>query len=245
MEITHERLTLGSFDPITEQEHLRRYEYVVNLVEGKDVLDIACGTGYGSKLLADGGARSVRGIDVSADAVQYAAEHNANDRLKFEVGDAENLQGIPDESFDVVISFETIEHLNRVDKYLAELRRVLRPGGMYIVSTPDRRLASSLYLFRGRPNNEYHVREFTRSELLEILGRTFTVRECLGQAYVSRALVFWPVQVFFKGICFALRRFGAYAFIRKHYHVGSGLDVQKRDHGVARFWVVRCEKPAN
>jgi ubiquinone biosynthesis O-methyltransferase len=245
MEITEERLTLGSFDAMTEQEHLHRYEYVSELVAGKDVLDIACGSGYGSKLLAKAGASSVRGVDVSADAVRYASEHYANDRLTFEVGDAENLQGIADESFDVVVSFETIEHLNHVDRYLAEVRRVLKPGGIYFVSTPDRRLASSMYVFRGRPNNQYHVREFTRSELLEILGRNFNVQECLGQAYVSRALVFWPVQAFCKGFCYALRRFGAYAFIRKHYHLGSGLGVQKRDHGVARYWVVRCQKPAN
>jgi O-antigen biosynthesis protein len=245
VQITHERLTLGSgFDPVVEREHVLRYEFARNLVEGKDVLDIACGSGYGSQLLARAGARSVVGVDVSAEAVQYATGRHSSERLRFAVGNAESLNEIQDKSFDVVISFETIEHLNNVDRYLSEIRRVLRPGGIYVVSTPDRRLASPLYLLSGRPRNTFHAREFTRSELLELLTRRFEVQECLGQAYVNRALAFWPVQVFFKGFCNLLRRFGAYRFVERHYHLASGLEVRRRDKGIARFWLVKCMKPA-
>jgi ubiquinone/menaquinone biosynthesis C-methylase UbiE len=245
MEISCERMTPGHFPVDVELEHFLRYAYLKPFVAGKDVADIACGSGYGSKLLADAGARSVVGMDLDQDAIDYARRHYPADNLHFETGNAENLANLPDASFDMVVSFETIEHLNHVEDYLVEVRRILRPGGDYIVSTPDRRLASTLYPLRGRPNNPFHVREFTRAELLQLLGEYFQVSECLGQAYIHPLLVFWPLQVFLKASCYAFQRLGAYRAVRRIYHYGSGFEVRQEAPGrgnVARFWVVRCRK---
>lgn len=243
MKITHERLVIGRKLPgTTEEEHLVRYQYACQFVANKDVLDIACGSGYGSQVLAEAGARSVRGVDVSSEAIGYAASCYSAPALKFSIGNAEHLSDLPDCSFDIVVSFETIEHVQNVDSYLAEMHRVLRVGGLYIVSTPDRRLASSMYMLRRRPNNQYHVREFTRSEFLRAVRHRFEVRELLGQAFIRRGLVFWPVQAGFKAVCYALQRFGAYKLVQKHYHVGSGLELQTGISGVARFWVIVAVK---
>jgi O-antigen biosynthesis protein len=250
MEISHERLTMGEgFPPDVEREHVERYRYAANFVKDADVIDIACGSGYGSKSLADAGARSVRGFDIDSSAAEYANEHFSAANLSYAQGNAENLAGVPDNSADVVVSFETIEHLHHVDLYLKEMRRILRPGGQYFVSTPDRRLASTLYPLRGRPNNEFHIDEFTGPQLRSMLeAAKFEVVEFGGQNYINGALVFWPLQVFIKGSGYALRRLGGTRAVRSIYHLGSGFavkpDANFKTH-VARYWVVRCRKPVD
>jgi SAM-dependent methyltransferase len=239
MEISVERMTRGHSDPMVEQEHMFRYEYACGFVAGKIVLDVASGSGYGSRMLLDAGAKSVTGVDIDAEAVQYASENYAAPGVSYAVGSAESLS-LPDASFDVVVSFETIEHLKHPDLLVDEVRRVLKPGGIFICSTPDRRLASTLYPLRGRPNNSFHVFEYNQREFLRAISRRFVVEECRGQAFVNSVLTFWPIQVALKAFCYVLRRFGAYAFIRRVYHRGSGLQVQPARSGVARYWVVRA-----
>jgi SAM-dependent methyltransferase len=243
MEVTCERFTVGHFSGVIEQEHLERYRYASALVRGLHVADIACGTGYGSRLLADAGAASVSGFDVSGEAVKFAQEKYGNDKVSYKVADATDLADVPTAKFDVVVSFETIEHLQDTARYLSELQRVLKPGGIFLVSTPERRLSSTLYPLRGRPNNPYHVREYTRDEFVHLLQTRFEVVECLGQAYISAVLAFWPLQVALKGLCYLLRGLGAYKLIEKHYHVGTGLSVKpaaKHPRRLARFWILRC-----
>jgi SAM-dependent methyltransferase len=239
MEISAERMIRGLSDPVLEQEHLFRYEYASGFVADMVVLDIACGSGYGSRMLLDAGAKSVTGVDIAADAVQYASEHFGAPGVSYLVGSAESLS-LPDSSFDVVVSFETIEHLKHPDLFVDEVRRVLRPGGKFICSTPDRRLVSTMYPLRGRPNNSFHEFEYNQKEFLRAISRRFVVEECRGQAFVNSVLTFWPIQVGLKASCYMLRRFGAYALIRRLYHRGSGLEVQASRSGVARFWVVRA-----
>jgi SAM-dependent methyltransferase len=249
MELTCERFTPGGdFSPDVEQEHVERYRYAAGFVKGANVIDIACGSGYGSKMLADAGARSVRGFDISESAVAYANERFASPNLSYAQGNAENLAAVADNSVDVVVSFETIEHLEHVDKYLLEMMRILRPGGQFMVSTPERRLASVLYPLRGRPNNGYHVDEFTGRQFRGMLEAKFEVLEFAGQNYIHRALAFFPLQVFLKGSGYALRRFGGAKFIRNLYHVGSGFSVQPAARfkmHLARLWVARCGKHAD
>jgi ubiquinone/menaquinone biosynthesis C-methylase UbiE len=248
MEISCERLTLSAdFNPDVEREHLERYRYAANFVKNADVLDIACGSGYGSKMLADAGARSVRGFDIDKSATEYASERFIAANLSYVQGNAEELTGIPDNSADVIVSFETIEHLHHVDSYLREMRRILRPGGHYFVSTPDRRLASTLYPLRGKPNNGFHIREFTGPQLREMLENVgFEVLEFGGQNYIPNKLVFWPLQVLLKGSGYALRQFGGAKLVRNIYHLGSGFTVKPQsdfEEHVARYWVVRCRRP--
>ena len=244
-ELTCERLVLGDFPSDVETEHLERYKWASQYAKGMDVLDVACGSGYGSKMLADAGARRVRGFDLASDAIEHAKSHHIGENLSYAVGNAEDLSQIADASIDLFVSFETIEHLPHVEKYLGEVQRVLRPGGRFLVSTPDRRLASTMYPLRGKPNNPFHLFEFTEREFLEALGRRFTVERIAGQAFVPRALVFWPLQVFLKALCYGFRKFGAYGFIRNHYHLGSGFSVQERaahKGAIARYWVIVCRK---
>jgi SAM-dependent methyltransferase len=249
MENTYERFTTGGgFSPDTETEHLERYRYACPFVKGQDVVDIACGSGYGSKMLADAGARSVRGFDVSAGAVEFAGQTYRQPNLTFGVGDATDLRQVESGSVDCVVSFETIEHLQDDGRYLDEMRRILKPGGRFLVSTPDRRLASTMYPIRRRPNNEFHVREYTRGELLALLKSRFNVESLAGQSFVGPVLTFWPLQVALKASCYGLRKFGAYKFIRRIYHVATGFHVQpcadENPSGIARYWVVNCRRPA-
>lgn len=147
---TGERLT-SELGGQTEIEHLHRYMLAREFCRGRDVLDVAAGEGYGSALIAQV-ATSVVGVEVDDDAVAHAAANYAAGQLRFLQGDARTMP-VGDATVDVVISFETIEHLDGHDKFLSEVRRVLRPGGVFIVSTPDR----DNYSPADRPANPYHV----------------------------------------------------------------------------------------
>jgi hypothetical protein len=171
---TGERFTSAISGQI-EIEHLHRYFLARELCRGKDVLDIASGEGYGSAFIAQV-ARSVIGVEIDAEVVAYATVAYGRPNLKFAQGDA---RAIPLEagSVDVAVSFETIEHLYEQDAFIAEVRRVLRPDGIFIVSTPDR----DVYSPTDSGANPFHVRELTIFEFEEALHRHFTHVSCLLQ----------------------------------------------------------------
>ncbi|MBX6385488.1 MAG: glycosyltransferase [Microbispora sp.] len=170
-----------------EIEHLHRYFFARALCRNLDVLDIASGEGYGAALLAQT-ARSVVGIEISAEAVAHARAAYERPGLKFVQGDARRIE-LPDASVDAVVSFETIEHFYEHDLFLAEVRRVLRPGGIFIVSSPER----DIYSPAGQQPNPYHVRELTRSEFGALLAGSFrhvsmyAQRPLLGAAIMAEA----------------------------------------------------------
>ncbi len=153
-------------------EHLTRYLAALPLCRDKDVLDIASGSGYGSHELA-AAARSVVGVDVSEDAVAYARANYAAENLEFRVGDATSIP-LDDASIDVVITFETLEHIEDYRAFLAEIRRVLRPDGLAIISTPNE--------LEYEENNHFHLHEFERQELLDLLRKDYSVIEEYFQA---------------------------------------------------------------
>ena len=142
-----------------ELEHLHRYMLAASLVRGKRVLDIASGEGYGSDLLALS-ARSVFGVDISEEAVAHAGSRYRRPNLEYRVGSAADIP-IADASVDAVVSFETIEHHDQHEKMLAEIKRVLAPGGLLVMSSPNRHYYSVV------PNysNPYHVKELFTEEL--------------------------------------------------------------------------------
>jgi SAM-dependent methyltransferase len=163
---TGERLTTAITGQV-QVEHYHRYLLARSLARGLDVLDVASGEGYGSALLAQV-ARSVVGVEYSGPTASTAAANFVRDNLRFLQGDARALP-LADASVDLVVSFETIEHFDRQDDFLREVRRVLRPDGCCIISTPDRDVYSPL----GSAANPYHVQELTLHEFAELLRAEF------------------------------------------------------------------------
>ncbi|PJE65270.1 class I SAM-dependent methyltransferase, partial [Candidatus Saccharibacteria bacterium CG10_big_fil_rev_8_21_14_0_10_47_8] len=144
-------------------EHMVRYQAAGSLVKDKVVLDIACGSGYGSSILARQAAR-VMGVDLSEPAIEYAQQNYGAANIGFRVGDATDIP-IGDESVDVVVSFETIEHIPDYKKFLKEVRRVLKAEGLFIVSTPnDKEFPEGA---------DFHAHEFKQEELEALLRQHF------------------------------------------------------------------------
>ncbi len=146
--------------------HFGRYRFAAALSQGRRVLDLACGEGYGVDLLAAAGASEVVGIDIEADVVRAARARYGRKGLTFRVADA-LATGEPAASFDVVVSLETIEHVESGPALVAEIARLLRPGGVCVLSTPNR-LATGQH-------NPYHVREYSLPELESMLAGSFVV----------------------------------------------------------------------
>lgn len=151
-------------------EHSERYNFAAQYVEGKIVLDLACGVGYGSKILSDSKPSKIFGCDISSESIKYANEHYANNNIKFETMNATNLQ-FPDSFFDCIISFETIEHVPEYKKVLNEFHRVLKNDGLLIISTPNKDVTSK---GRDKPINPFHFKEFTVNEFSDLLNNLFT-----------------------------------------------------------------------
>ncbi|MDO4769518.1 MAG: class I SAM-dependent methyltransferase, partial [Brachymonas sp.] len=156
-------------------EHYHRYAVVLDIVKGKAVLDVACGEGYGSFLMADV-ARTVVGVDISEDAVQHASSIYHKPNLEFFQGSATNL-AFANASFDVVVSFETIEHLLEQEEMLSEIRRVLRPDGILVISSPNR----PVYSEESGRHNEFHLKELDFQEFDTLLHVHFSKVRYLGQ----------------------------------------------------------------
>jgi SAM-dependent methyltransferase len=183
MEYTGERLVPGKRGlELLELEHRGRYDLAGSICAGKNVLDVGCGTGYGTALLAQY-ARSVVGIDAAVEAIEFAKENFLRDNLRFEVLDitsseAENrLHEISRHKFDVVVCFELIEHLSSPVSLLDLVKTVLRPGGRFIVSTPN---SARPHRFTER-ENPYHVVEYEREGLRGLLGGRFKHVHVLSQ----------------------------------------------------------------
>ncbi len=172
LEFTGERIVPGKTAEVLFRQHEQRYVFAGQYVSGKDVVDVACGTGVGTSYLRAVGARSVQGVDIDPDAVAFAQASYAN--CEFAQGDAADLC-LPDSSTDVVVSFETLEHLKDQRKFLMECRRVLKPEGILICSTPNQVLS------RWGKTNQYHFHELTTNEFGDLLGSMFSEVKLYGQ----------------------------------------------------------------
>lgn len=158
------------------REHLARYLFATQFCEGKVVLDVACGAGYGADLLDRAGATSVVGIDISPSAVSYARARYGHRGARFLVADCAHLP-IETESIDVLTSFETIEHLRDPEDFVAEACRVLSSGAIAIISTPNGKVSKG--------SNPYHVREFGESEFGAILSQYFPHVQVWRQDFIG------------------------------------------------------------
>ena len=166
-----------------EFEHLHRYCVARELCVACDVLDVASGEGYGAALLANV-AKSVTGVEIDPAAVAHAAANYRANNLRFLRGDALALP-LPDASIDVVVCFETIEHLIDPERFMSEVRRVLRSGGCFVVSTPDR----AVYSAPGSQPNPYHILEMTEPEFRLFLQARFANVRILAQRPVLGSLL--------------------------------------------------------
>lgn len=164
-------------------EHYHRYAVVKDIVVQKDVLDLACGEGYGSAFMADT-AKTVVGVDISGEAINHALQIYKKSNLTFLQGGATSLD-LQENSFDVVVSFETIEHLAEQDKMLSEIRRVLRPQGILVISSPNR----PVYSEESGEHNEFHVKELDFDEFDKLLKRQFPNVEYYGQRMLMGSVI--------------------------------------------------------
>jgi len=179
MKFTGERFIPEEVDTNDEMyyEHLNRYVSLEDQISGKIVLDAACGVGYGTNILADS-ATKVYGIDIDKESISYAQKKYFSDNITFEVASVTKLP-YEDNYFDVVVSFETIEHLSRKDqeKFLAEIKRVLKEDGRLIISTPDK----TEYSEKIDHNNHFHIKEFYSMEFYNFLNSKFNYVHFLYQ----------------------------------------------------------------
>ncbi len=165
-------------------EHWHRYAFALPLAKGRTVLDAACGEGYGSALLAQA-ARRVIGVDVSQRAVAHARErYRVCANIEYWVASCTELP-LPDASVDLIVSFETIEHLETQERMLDEFRRVLSPQGWLLLSSPNR----PVYSAEEGSDNEFHVRELDRGELDALLQPRFAARRWFGHRLMFQSLI--------------------------------------------------------
>ena len=165
-------------------EHWHRYHFAARWAAGKRVLDVACGEGYGSALLARTAA-SVTGIDVSEAAIAHARRAYAEvANLRFVRASCDRLPLAP-ASVDVAVSFETLEHIAGQAAFLDELARVLVPGGVLVLSCPNKHEYSD----RREHVNAFHVKELYRGELEALVDARFPESDWYGQRPTFYSLI--------------------------------------------------------
>lgn len=168
-------------------EHMHRYAFAAQFVAGLAVLDAACGEGYGAAILARS-AESVTGVDKSKKAVAHARRRYDLDNVEFLEADCCDLP-FDDDRFDCIVSFETIEHLEDQAGMLAEFRRVLKPSGFMVISSPDKAVYSDQQNF----DNPHHVRELYADQFRALLDAHFPACRMFGQKLLFHSAI-WAVE---------------------------------------------------
>ena len=218
--ITGERLVLDDKSRGFEYaRHVFAYEFAAALAEGKEVLDMGCGEGYGAALMA-GRAAAAAGVDVSEEAVRNASAAHGAKNLRYIRADA-TATGLPAASFDVVCAFQVIEHFTDPAPLLTEMARLLRPNGLAIISTINKDVSGSVF-------NPYHPVEYDRAGLEAALHPHF--REVRLQGVIANEQTMNEMRAFkakasmlMRLDILGLRRLAHLAPVRKLYDVAVVL----------------------
>ncbi len=157
-----------------ERQHIMRYVFCSRYIKDKIVVDVACGVGYGSHYLARCDAKYIIAIDLDGYVLSLARKYYNTQNLVYVSGDARHLP-LRDNSVDIFVSFETIEHLSKPEQFLKEIARVLKPSGMLIISTPNKRWTR---------HPSYHLHEFYPNDFYKLLEKYFVEVEKYAQ-YIS------------------------------------------------------------
>lgn len=184
MDWTGERWVPGKSPEVVEVQHRQRYHWVEDegLVEGKRVIDAGCGCGAGAEILATS-ARSILGCDNCGDAIEYARANHPYPQITYRAFDLQCPLEYPET--DVVVMLETIEHLEHPNTALSCLKSALVPGGILVLSTPNRTFLSN----PRHPPNSHHVTEYNYAELHALLDPHFEMIAVLGQTEENE---WWP-----------------------------------------------------
>jgi ubiquinone/menaquinone biosynthesis C-methylase UbiE len=183
LEFTGERLTTSVNSIHGVIEHLHRYAIAQKITKNKVVLDIASGEGYGSFLLSKS-ATKVFGVDIDEKSINHAkVKYASSENIEFNVGSTDAIP-LKDNSVDVVISFETIEHHDKHDLMMREVSRVLKKNGVLLISSPEK----SIYSERD-PNNPYHIKELALADFSDLLKRNFKNVQLFNQRFVIGSLI--------------------------------------------------------
>lgn len=165
---TGERILLEKETPLMIARHFSAYKFCRDYVKDRDILDIGCGQGYGSNYLA-GFARQVTGIDYNQEVIDYARDKYRNNNLTFEVLNVKDFACLK-KQFDIICSFQVIEHIADAAKLLSDISSLLNYNGTFICSTPNRLDASPGSI---KPLNKFHIKEYLLTEFREILKTSF------------------------------------------------------------------------
>lgn len=219
------------------KQHLARYRFAQRFVRDHAVLDCACGTGYGMRLLRDAGARTVVGLDVDRSALASAKDQHGP-VYPLVHGDMRRLP-FRDAAFDVYVSFESIEHVADGRACVAEAYRVLKPGGLYVCSTPDRRQYDPGKAFGDPPSNPFHRVEYSLAEFRGLLGERFRDVTLYGQTFAllpTRGTRSIPRRLVSKE--------GLLAFVRLACAIAAGqVNPERRRSHVRPMRSERYERP--
>lgn len=158
--------------------HKFAYQFAQNYAADKTVIDIGCGSGYGSQILAEK-AESVLGIDYHAAAIDYCRQNFHSPNLRFEQKDISTIDA--ENEFDAAICFQAIEHFDDPDHFLFQLEKLIRPGGTILISTPNVKRA-----FNGPLKNPFHINEMNYQQFNSLLQKHFSSFELLGVGYAAK-----------------------------------------------------------
>ncbi len=174
-------------DTLMYAEHVARYAFAGKFVKNKKVLDCSCGSGYGTRMLANFGIHSAIGVDIDSEIIKYAKTHYLTKNILFQTGDATHLP-FPKSSFQVYICFETLEHVEEQEKLVAEAKRVLQKDGLYIISTPNKEM--------NKIKNPYHTKELSFIEFERLLRGHFSYIVTLQQSnWISSTILPGDIKI--------------------------------------------------